>query len=297
MKLVLAGVMAGGAGASVAALHSQAPGHAAVRVHKLPRPAASRRQSTPVGPQPLGVSGNWKLILNAQFNGTSLDTNLWRAGWFGNGVTGPINANETACYRPGNVILTGDGTVHMLVTSQYSRCKGISRVFSGAVLSTNPEDGRRYGGFQYRYGLVQARVYVPGSGSTVADWPAIITLGQHWPVDGEDDVMENLEGAVCSHFHSPGNAPGGDLGGCDPFFGPGWHTVSANWEPGSVSWYYDGIEIAHITHGVTSAPMYLVLVNSVSSKAPGIARASTMRVSYVRVWQEAPHAPQKRPAS
>jgi beta-glucanase (GH16 family) len=293
VKLIMAGVMTAGAGASMAALRTRGSGHSAVAPHSSTTPAA-RRRGAAVGLQPLAISGSWKLVLNAPFTGTSLNTSLWRAGWFGTGVTGPINSNETACYRPGNVIVPGDGTVHMLVTAQYSRCKGATRAFSGAVLSTNPHDGRRGGGFEYRYGVLEAKVYVPGTGSTVADWPAIITLGQVWPRDGEDDVMENLEGAVCSHFHSPGNAPGGNLGGCDPFFRPGWHIVSSNWEPGSVTWYYDGVQIAHITTGVTAAPMYIAMVNSVSSKAPGIARPSTMRVAYVRVWQQAPYVPRAR---
>jgi beta-glucanase (GH16 family) len=238
-------------------------------------------------PGPVGISGKWKLILNSQFTGRSLDTHLWRTGWFGTGITGPINVHETACYRSANVSLPGDKTLHLAVTAVTSRCRGLARSYTGALLSTNPSDGRRSGGFTYRYGVLQAKVYVPGAAERIANWPAIITLGQVWPKDGEDDIMENLGGTVCSHFHSPGFAPGGPLGACDPTFAPGWHIVSANWEPGSVTWYYDGIEVAHITEGITSAPMYIVMVNSVSAKSPGVARPDSMRVAYVRVWQRA----------
>jgi beta-glucanase (GH16 family) len=154
------------------------------------------------------------------------------------------------------------------------------------VVTTDPYDGRPGGGFSYRYGVLEAKIFLPAATrSTVANWPAVVTLGQVWPRDGEDDVVENLGGLVCSHFHSPGHAPGGNLGGCDPNFTPGWHVVSSNWEPGSVTWYYDGIEIARADTGITSSPMYIVLVNTVSAKSPGIARPGSMRVAYVRVWQ------------
>jgi beta-glucanase (GH16 family) len=172
------------------------------------------------------------------------------------------------------------------VRAVVSDCQGVSRPYTGAVLSTNPSDGRRHGGFQYTYGVLQARVYIPRAGSRIADWPAVMTLGQSWPEDGEDDILENVQGTACAHFHSPLNVFAG-LGGCDRYLRPGWHTVASDWEPGSVTWYYDGVKIAHVTQGVTSAPMYLVLVDTVSAKAPAIARPSAMRVQYVRVWQHA----------
>lgn len=211
---------------------------------------------------------------------------MWRQGWFGTGVTGPINAHELACYSPANVVVPTRGAVVLKVSHTRSWCGNEARPYTGAVLTTNPRDGRRGGGFTYRYGVLEAKVFLPATArSAVADWPSVVTLGQVWPRDGEDDVVENLGGLVCSHFHSPGHAPGGDLGGCDPSLTPGWHVVSSNWEPGSVTWYYDGIEIAHASRGITSAPMFIALVNTVSAKSPDVARADAMRVAYVRVWQ------------
>ena len=241
-------------------------------------------------PRPVGIGGHWKLILNSGFGSGKLDTKVWRTGWFGSGtITGPINEHEWACYSNRNIDLPKHESMRLAVTHVRSRCEHKVRPFTGAVLSTNPHDGRTSGGFTYRYGVLEARVYLPPtSRSRVADWPGVIALGQVWPRNGEDDVMENLDGVVCSRWHSPGFAPGGNLGACDPGFTAGWHIVSSNWEPGSVTWYYDGIEVAHADHGITSAPMYLVLVNTVSSKAPDVAMPDAMKVAYVRVWQRAP---------
>ena len=224
-------------------------------------------------------------MLNSVFNGSSLDTSIWRPGWFGSRVTGPINNLEAACYSPDNVSLPGDDTLHLNVTRTPSTCKGVRRPFAGSVISTDPHDGRAGGGFQYRYGVLQAKVFVPGDGSLLEDWPGLLTFGQSWPQDGEDDILEVIDGVACFHYHSLGYAPSGHLGGCDTTLTPGWHTFASDWQPGSVTYYYDGREVGEITKGVTSAPMYIVIVNTVSKKTPWIDQADTLRVSYVRVWQ------------
>jgi beta-glucanase (GH16 family) len=246
-------------------------------------------------PEPVGIPGKWNLILNSQFTGNSLDTSLWRPGWFGSGVTSAISALETACYSSNNVTLPGDGTLHLNLTASPIRCKRVTQPYTASVVTTNPSDGRHGGGFSYRYGVMEAKVYIPGSGAQIFDWPSVLTLGQVWPQDGEDDILEVLSGTACFHFHSPGYAPSGHLGGCDPGFTAGWHTVSSDWQPGTVTYYFDGIEVGKITKGVTSAPMYLVLVNTVHQSNAAITKADSMQVAYVRVWQAPPATTAKKP--
>jgi beta-glucanase (GH16 family) len=239
----------------------------------------------------MGVPGHWQLVLNTNFNGTSLDTEIWHPDWFGaeDQITGPINVHELACYNPGNITF-GHGAMNLTVTHVASSCEGVARPYTGAIVSTNPHDGRTSGGFEFTYGVLQAKIYVPPSRGLIANWPAFTTFGQHWPVTGEDDLLEGVAGTVCSRFHSPISAKVG-LGGCDPGITAGWHVVTADWAPNSITWYYDGVPLYQETRGVTSAPMYIVLVNTVSEKWPQLARPATMKVAYVRVWQPAgPHA-------
>jgi beta-glucanase (GH16 family) len=265
-------------------------GGAAAHGRALTSRASSRKQA--VTPQPMGVPGRWQLVLNSNFDGTSLNNRIWRPGWFGQGnqhvgqITGPINTSELACYNPGNITFPGDGAMNLSVTQVASSCGGVARPYSGAVVSTNPHDGRTSGGFQYTYGVLQAKIYVPASRGRIANWPAFMTLGQNWPVTGENDLLEGVAGRVCSRFHSL-VSPLVGLGGCDHGFTPGWHIVTANWAPGSVTWYYDGVPVYHETDGVTSAPMYIVLVNTVSEKWAELAMPTTVKVAYVRVWQPA----------
>ncbi len=234
-------------------------------------------------PRPLGVSGNWKLVLDSEFDGTKLDRTLWRPGWFGTGITGPINSNEIACYNSANATLPGSDTLDLSLTAIASRCKGELHPYTGAVLSTNPEDGRSSGGFAFTYGLVEARVYVPASRSHIVDWPAVMTLGQSWPDDGEDDILEGIDGTICARFHSLQNVVIG-AGGCLRQFHGGWYTIAADWEPGSVTWYYNGARVGYTTE-VTAQAMYLAIAYTASRKAPQLALPATLRVAYVRVWQ------------
>jgi beta-glucanase (GH16 family) len=233
-------------------------------------------------PRPVGIPGSWTSVLDDEFNAPSLDTALWQAGWFGSGTTGPVNSLEQECYSSGNVTFPGDGTVHLKVTASPSTCGGVVRPYTGALLSSNPSDGRAGGGFQYLYGALEARVYLPAAGRRVANWPALWTNGQApWPSNGEDDVVEGLSGQVCFHFHSPSGGPGACVAGRYT----GWHTFASDWEPGSVTYYYDGVDVGQITSGITASPMYIVLDNAVSAQSLRLAKAADMRVDYVRVWQ------------
>jgi beta-glucanase (GH16 family) len=242
-------------------------------------PIATAAQATSL--QPAGIPGNWSLTLDSEFTGSSLNTSIWRTGWFGSGVTSPVNDREQDCYSPSNVTFPGDGTMHLNVTTTQSTCDGVTKPYTGALLSTNPNDGRTSGGYQYTYGVVQARVYIPADGTQIADWPAVWTDGQSWPADGEDDLMEGLSGTACFHFHDPLGGPGG----CVKTISPGWHTFASDWQPGSVTYYYDGKKVGSIATGVTNAPMYIILDNTVGSDDANTSEADSMQVAYVRVWQ------------
>lgn len=209
---------------------------------------------------------------------------MWQPGWFGTGVTPPVNeTTEMNCYSPDNISFPGDGSMHLDVTADPSSCGDESEPYTGAMVTTNPS-GRRSGGFQYTYGVLEALVYVPAAAAgspLIADWPAVWTDGQSWPADGEDDLMEGQNGVACWDFHDPLGVPRQ----CDPTITPGWHTFASDWEPGSVTYYYDGVDEGTITTGITSAPMFIALDNTVHTAEPGVTVAATMQVKYVRVWQ------------
>jgi beta-glucanase (GH16 family) len=248
-------------------------------------------------PVPIGVPGSWRLIFDDEFNGSSLNTSLWSSGWFGSGITAGVGgSSEPECYSPSHIV-EGNHELDINFTKQTETCDGGSHPYTSGIVTT---DGR----FSFTYGYVEFRAWLPtSSNGQIADWPDLWTAGQHWPTDGEIDVAEGLFGSLCAHYHGPtddgaGFGAGGGTGcpaGTATYTG-GWHTFGADWEPGIVTWYYDGKDIGCVaTRGgecggakstIVGSPMYLILSLG-SNRSATITAPSSLRVAYVRVWQHA----------
>jgi beta-glucanase (GH16 family) len=222
---------------------------------------------------PVGMPGTWTLRFADEFS-SGLDTSKWNVGWFGTGVTKAPNGAEWACMDPANVRVA-NGELQLSLASRQQSCGGTTQPYSGGLVNTN-------GKFEFSYGAYEVRAWLPGTGGVMANWPAIWADGQNWPTDGEIDVMEGLGGQACWHFHYTGGGPGGCASGT--YFG-GWHTFAANWEPGAITYYYDGVQVGRLTSGITSAPEYLILANSTGQWGGPTLTPATMRVDYVRVWR------------
>jgi len=230
--------------------------------------------ATGVSGGPVGDPGSWRTLFDDEFSAGALDTSKWSTGWFGNGITQPVNSYEIDCYDPNQVSQSG-GELDLTLIAKAQSCGGTTEPYSSGIVTTN-------GKFSFTYGFYEARVWLPAAaGGQVANWPAIWADGQNWPTDGELDVFEGLGGQACWHFHSPQGGPGGCAAAT---YTSGWHTFGADWEPGTVTYYYDGQAVGTITSGITGAPMYLILNNATSQGSPTVTNAA-MRIDYVRVWQ------------
>jgi hypothetical protein len=231
-----------------------------------PVPTTAAPTGSVTGPD--GIPGTWHPVFDDEFNGTSLDLSKWQPGWLSNAATTPhVNGLEDQGYARANVSESG-GDLHLTLNSL------------GAIVNTD-ESGKP---FSYTHGVAEFRVWLPGTGSVVDDWPATWTDGTGtWPVTGEDDVMEGLSGGTGCHFQSVQDH--GVSGNCSNT-GPGWHTFASDWEPGSVTYYYDGRQVGRITTGTTDAPMYLIMDMTSGATIGGPRVPATMLVDYVRVWQK-----------
>jgi beta-glucanase (GH16 family) len=217
-------------------------------------------------------------IFRDDFDGSTLDTSKWRPNWLAGtdgAVTKPVNSNEQSCYDPSQVSVSG-GYLHLDAVSRACRAdNGVTYPYASGLVESAEH-------FTFIYGKVEARIYVPPGSAGAANWPAFWANGTGtWPVTGELDVMEGLEGHACWHFHSTLGGPGG----CAPLASPsGWHTFGADWEPGSVTYFYDGVQVGRVLSGITASPMYLVLNLAVSpSISPPVQLPSEMLVDWVRV--------------
>jgi beta-glucanase (GH16 family) len=223
---------------------------------------------------PAGDPGNWHLLFDDEFSGTSLNTAKWSAGWFGSGITQPLTPAELECFDPAQVSV-GSGELDLSMIAKPESCGGKTRPYASGIVTTN-------GKFSYTYGFMEARVWVPGTGGVIPDWPDVWTDGHNWPADGEIDIMEGLSGQACWHFHYPGGGPG-DCSNAS--FTGGWHTFGADWEPGVITYYYDGTRVGTIKSAVTGAPMYLILSLAADTVNGGPVKPATIRFDYVHVWQ------------
>jgi beta-glucanase (GH16 family) len=236
----------------------------------------------PLAEEPTGdQTGPWHPIFDDEFNANSLDTSDWTSGWYATPLSGPINlTDELECYARSHVV-EASGELDLNLTATPQTCPSgngpLNEPFTSGMVTTTDK-------FSFTYGFIEARVWLPGAGA-VTDWPAVWAVGQNapWPQGGEIDVVEGLGGSPCWHFHDPSGGPGGCSTGN---FTAGWHTFGADWEPGSVTWYYDGTAVGTVTAGVTGTPMFLLLNLAVDRTYGGAIQApATMRIDYVRVWQ------------
>lgn len=235
------------------------------------------------------IDASYKLTFDEEFNGTAVDGSKWGTNWLGSpgAITKPINSGEIGAYDPAQVSVAGG----------YLRLAAIEK-------TVRASDGRTYNyvsgivqshrKFEQAFGYIEARVFFPGSGGRIWNFPAFWMNGDHarygesWPYAGELDIVEGLGGGVARyHFHSPttgaGGGPSGDF--------TGWHVYGALWEPGSVTFYYDGVQVGRLTSGITSFPMYLILNNGISDEHGGATVVpSTMMVDYVHVYSRDPNA-------
>lgn len=286
--LATAVAVAAPAGGAYAAVSSHLAAHpAGSHLTGGKRSASKRSRAAKSSPEPIGPGGKWKLTFDDEFNGTSLNTTNWATGWFGSGITDPVNSAEQDCYDPSQVTVSGGSLNLTAVKSSCTTPDGKTFPYKTGAVSSNPSSGapnQPKRGFQQAHGFFQARIFTPGSSGKIFNWPAWWTDGQQWPADGEMDIVEGLSGMACFHFHS--TATGGP-GGCPSGSFTGWHTYGADWQPGSVTYYYDGKAVGKVTQQVTSAPMYLILDYAVSSSIGGPSKNATMKVDYVRVWSKA----------
>ncbi|KKT72903.1 MAG: Glucan endo-1,3-beta-D-glucosidase [Microgenomates group bacterium GW2011_GWA2_44_7] len=150
------------------------------------------------------------------------------------------------------------------------------------------------GKFNFTYGYMEARMWTP-AGSGV--WPAFWTDGQNWPEDGEIDVLEAY-GTDRSTYHYHYAGCGGDCNpGGETIVGGAtgdWHIYAADWEPGIITWYYDGQPVWQYTTSITSSPQYLIANLGLNSNTPTI--PSTLRIDCIRVWQKGAATPAPTPA-
>ncbi len=211
---------------------------------------------------------------------------------------------------------SGDGLLRITASHEESgyvyETESSKNYTSARIRTTKPNEAL----FNTTYGYVEARISLP---ETQGAWPAFWMLPQStsiyggWPISGEIDIMEttgrNADSACGTlHWGAPDHVYKGSgyvtLDSEIAYF----HTYAVDWQPNSMTWYYDGEPIYTATNweaGYATAsdkisfdapfdqPFYILLNLAVDSgRFGGSANKATfegdinMYVDYVRVYQK-----------
>jgi beta-glucanase (GH16 family) len=178
--------------------------------------------------------GNWNIVWSDEFNGTSVNTNIWTND-LGNGGSNPgWGNNELEWYTSlTNNEYVSNGYLH--IVAQRQSTNGFN--YTSARMKSQ-------GLFSFTYGRAEWRAQLPKG---IGCWPALWMLGTNissigWPGCGEIDVVENNGSNaffVQGSLHS-----GSDETGVYNFFGgasaTNFHTYTLDWSSNAILYYVDG---------------------------------------------------------
>ncbi|MFM5916539.1 MAG: family 16 glycosylhydrolase [Novosphingobium sp.] len=283
-----------------------------------------------LAPAAAPADNDWKLVWADEFDSGKIDRAKWsfEADCWGGGN------NERQCYtKSARNAAVVDGK--LVITARHERSTGpalpahlragaampdaeASRDFSSAKLSTK-------GKASWRYGKIEMRAKLPqGQGTWPAFWmlPEKNTYGP-WASSGEIDILEAVNlGVPCTkcagrredtilgtlHFggSSPKNLHKGEEVPFPEVLDGSFHTYGIVWEPGKITWQFDGKTYATrvasewSTTGSLSPgapfdqPFYLIVNLAIGGGLPearGLGGVKLdgypklMEIDWVRVWQ------------
>jgi beta-glucanase (GH16 family) len=248
-------------------------------------------------PAPVGQHGRWQLLFSDEFDGPSLDGAKWVTcyWWNRDGCTN-LGNHELQWYRPQNVAVAG-GQLHLRAQRETVQGhEGADYDYTSGLVSTgrDVENLSHPAKFVFRYGYAEMRARVPAGRGL---FPAFWMLPANHESRPEIDVMEVIgqePGILHTYFHY--RAAGGERRqGTDSPVGDlsaGWHVFAADWQPGRIVWYLDGVERWRYedANHIPNEPMYMLVNLAVGGKWPGPPDDSTrlpaeFLIDYVRVWR------------
>lgn len=211
--------------------------------------------------------------------------------WLGNPTLLPPDANPIALLS-GQMILSD---IPRPADVPAASVGGLSRI-SGQILTQNT--------FAQTYGYFEASIQMPGNnGDGGAFW--LLPQNGQWPPELDiAEVYGNDPTLLINTLHD-----GYDDDGSVAHWGSvantaqGFHTYAVDWEPNTITWYFDGKQTFQTaTPADMNQPMYLVfsLNSGTSSTIEGAAAATSvgqMKIDWVHVYDSNPYTTATPPAS
>ncbi|MFK7852729.1 MAG: family 16 glycosylhydrolase [Granulosicoccus sp.] len=241
---------------------------------------------------------DYELVFSDEFNGSQLDTTKWNTSYLW-GTDLIINSEEQYYVDIANEPDFGfnpfsfDGnnlTINSVKTPPELSSKALNQPYLSGVITS-------YDAFKFTYGYIETRAKVSfGRGY----WPAFWLLNAYYVDDKpEIDIMEFIgqdQDVVYHTYHYYDSA--GQLRSTKSQPTPGidytsdFHTYAAEWKPGTIIFYIDGIERHRINDPkVSRQDMYVIANTALGGWWAGSPDDSTpfpgeYTLDYIRVYQK-----------
>jgi beta-glucanase (GH16 family) len=248
----------------------------------------------PAGPSPTGVPGKWRIVLNDDFEGTSLDSSRWNTQYpWGEDNNGDGSEN---CYLPSNVTLDGQG--NLVLTGQRGEVQGTGSAGESKSWPYSSGQVNTFGKFSLTHGVLEVRAQVPAGLGT---WPAFWSLPANGSWPPEVDVME-------VYGTDPGTLDMTYLWGSEQTpkqkdrkttleggeaFSSDFHVFGCAITKRAITWYLDGVKQWSFTRADKIAqlrPLYVVCnlaIGGAGGDPDGTPMPVQYVVDYIRAWKAA----------
>ncbi|MFE7582400.1 family 16 glycosylhydrolase [Streptomyces gardneri] len=242
------------------------------------------------GPTP---PGEWRLVLNDEFDGKELDDRTWTTcyDWNKDGCTNSGN-DELQWYLPEQVSV-GDG--ELTLTAERRETRGSddeTYPWTSGMVSTGRDDWYAEPRRTFTYGYFEAAIRIPPEeGMFPAFW--LMPASRFTPP--EIDIMEfldtNRQVSMYVHWRDADGDEARQRGTYGPVDFPAeFHVFGLLWEADKLVWYVDGVERLRVTdtERIPDVPMEILLnlAVGVPKSPPESVDTARMHVDWVRVWEQ-----------
>ncbi|MGW2395237.1 glycoside hydrolase family 16 protein [Kitasatospora sp. NPDC001664] len=238
-------------------------------------------------------AGDWRLVLQDEFDGTALDTRRWATcyDWNDGGCTNKANG-ELEWYLPSQATVGGGALTLTAQRRPTTGADGHVYPWTSGMVTTGRDSWDAPPRQVFTRGYFAAAVRIPPEGGMFPAFWLMPAATRTTPP--ELDVVEFIGSTDRAQFtvHWPG--PGGQDLHDSASFGPadfpaGYHVFALAWEKDSLTWYVDGVARHRETRPerIPDQPMELLLDLAVGypSAPPDGVDTARMQVDWVRVWQ------------
>ena len=232
-----------------------------------------------------GSSGTWQPAYSWSPNGFADST---MTSWLANPGYGPTSQPDANPYSAQNGVL---GIAFKPTPADVNPSDVGGRSFISGQLTTKQSFAQEYGYFEMRAELPAA------AGLNSAFW--LLPSNGSWPPELDvEEVLGNDPTTLVMTAHSS-NGSGGDNAtpqwATIPNASQGYHVYAVDWEANTVTWYFDGKQMAQVaTPSDWHQPMYMLLDTLSGTPgswmgAPNPGETAAMKIDYVRAYDSNPY--------